>query len=461
MWYLDIAREIVEAGVSRGASYVDVRIERYESTSVRVSRGQVEEASHRSAAGSGVRVLYRGSWGFASTEELTRESLMEALEAALSMASASSGGRKTPSKAAEFGSVKDRVRAGVKVNPLNVPIEEKVELVLDADREIRSRREVRDDRVSYLDTVYEKYIVNSEGAEIAVEGARVRATAYVAAAGEGVVVPAYDAIARTGGFEVFKERDFVALAGKVAERAVRLLGARVPKGGLVTAVLDNDLLGLIVHEAFGHTAEADLVLSGTVLTGKVGEKVASELVTIIDSPGPSYAFGWTPYDDEGVRARDVVIVEKGVLKEYMQNRETAATMGVEPTGNGRAQGYSYAPLVRMRNTYMAAGNWDPEEIIQETREGLYLKKSMHGQADSNGEFMFAVQEAWEIKNGELVRPLRGVAVSGNAIKVLKSVDAVGKDLIIDSPGFCIKMQIVPVDGGGPHIRCKIIVGGRQ
>ena len=242
---------------------------------------------------------------------------------------------------------------------------------------------------------------------------------------------------------------------------MKLLDAEVPKGGLATAVLDNDLLGLIVHEAFGHTAEADLVLAGTVLTGKVGEKVASELVTIIDSPGPEYAYGWVPYDDEGVKGKDVVIVERGVLKGYMHTRETASVMRAEPTGNGRAESYNYAPIVRMRNTYMAAGDWSPEEIIEETKEGFYLRKGMHGQADSNGEFMFAVQEAWEIRNGELVKPYRGVAVSGNAIDVLKSVDAVGKDLVIASPGFCGKTQVVPVDGGGPHIRCKITIGGAR
>lgn len=460
MWQLDLARRIVEVGVQRGAEFVDVRIEVHRSTNVRLSRGQVEEAGFSSTAGAGVRVLYGGSWGFASTEELTEASLTSALEAALSMAKASASRRREKGAVTEFGAVKDSVKASVRINPLDVPVEEKVKLVLDADKRIRSREGVKDDRVAYMDTVFAKYYVNSEGAEIVIEGARVRATAYVAAARAGVVTPAYERVARTGGFEVFKEKDFLAVAEEAADRAVRLLEAPVPKGGLVTAVLDHDLLGLIVHEAFGHTAEADLVLSGTILTGKVGEKVASELVTIIDSPGPEHAFGWTPYDDEGVKARDVVIVEKGVLKEYMQSRETAARMGAKPTGNGRAQGYSYAPLVRMRNTYMAPGDWDPEEIIQETKEGLYLKKGLHGQADSNGEFMFAVQEAWEIRNGELVRPYRGVAVSGNAIDVLKSVDAVGKDLVIESPGFCGKMQIVPVDGGGPHIRCKIIVGGR-
>ncbi len=461
MWYLDLASKIVEVGVGKGADYVDVRIEVSKSTFVRISRGQVEEAGFRAAAGAGVRVLYGGSWGFASTEELSGASLTSALEAALSMARALADKRKEKIRIAEFGSIRDSVYATVKANPLDVPVEEKVKLMLDADERLRFDARIKDDRAAYLDSVFGKYYVNSEGAEISVEGARVRAAFYAAAASSGIVTPSFDVIAKTGGFEVFREKDPIALAGTVAERAVRLLDAPVPKGGLVTAVLDNDLLGLIVHEAFGHTAEADLVLSGTVLTRKLGEKVASELVTIVDSPGPEYAFGWTPYDDEGVKARDVVIVEKGVLKEYMQSRETAAAMGMEPTGNGRAQSYSYAPLVRMRNTYMAPGDWDPEEIISETREGLYLKKGLHGQADSNGEFMFAVQEAWEIKNGELVRPFRGVAVSGNAIEVLKSVDAVGKDLLIESPGFCGKMQSVPVDGGGPHVRCRIIVGGSR
>ncbi|RLE64338.1 MAG: TldD/PmbA family protein [Thermoprotei archaeon] len=460
MWHLDLANKVAESGIKKGAEYIDVRMESSKSTSIRISRCQVEEAGFRSIVGAGVRVLYKGSWGFASTEDLSLNSLSLALDAALSMAKASAERRKGKSEIRNFGCVKEKICACVEVNPLNVQVEEKIALMLDADERLRSDYRIKDDRVSYLDEVFKKYYVNSEGAEIVIEGARVRALMYATAASSGVITPALDVVAQTGGFEIFRKKDPVSLAESVAERAVKLLEASVPKGGLTTAVLDNDLLGLIVHEAFGHTAEADLVLSGTILTGKIGEKVASKLVTIIDSPGPEHAFGWTPYDDEGVKARDVVIVENGVLKEYMHTRETAAIMGTEPTGNGRAQNYSYAPLVRMRNTYMAPGSWNPEEIIAETREGWYLKKGLHGQADANGEFMFAVQEAWEIKNGELVKPYRGVAVSGNAIDVLKSIDAVGKDLIIESPGFCGKMQSVPVDGGGPHVRCKIIVGGR-
>ncbi|MEM2277161.1 MAG: TldD/PmbA family protein, partial [Thermoproteota archaeon] len=174
---------------------------------------------------------------------------------------------------------------------------------------------------------------------------------------------------------------------------------------------------------------------------------------------PAGANGWIRYDDEGVRAKPVKIIEKGVLKSFMHNRESAAIFGVEPTGNARAQGYSYTPLIRMRNTYMEAGDWDPEEIIRETKEGFYLKGGLGGQADSNGEFMFSVQEAWRIENGELVEPFRGVTISGNAIEVLKSIDAVGKDLKIESPGNCGKFQWVPVDGGGPHVRARMMIGG--
>ena len=135
-------------------------------------------------------------------------------------------------------------------------------------------------------------------------------------------------------------------------------------------------------------------------------------------------------------------------------------MKAKPTGNARAQDYSYPPIVRMRNTYILPGDWKPEEIIEDTKEGIYLKGGVCGQADSNGEFMFNVQEAWEIRNGDLIRPYRGVTISGNAIDVLKSIDAVGNDLKIQSPGICGKFQEVPVDGGGPHVRCRVMVGGR-
>ena len=460
--FIDILHRLVDRGLELGAEYVDVRYEDTVNNRIFMRKGVMEAVTHNRRRGLAIRCIVDGAWGLSSTEVFEWDSLLTALKSAIDMAKASAPARTRRVKLADTEVHRDNVSSSVKIKPTEIDPGEKIKLVLEANDRIKEYGGViKDSQITYGDVYYRKMFISSEGAEIGIEGFRTIFYVSITAGEAGVLSPAYEVIGGTMGFELFKGDRHLEVAKTASERAIRLLKASLPKGGLATVVLDNRLLGLIVHEAFGHTAEADLVISGDVLTGKIGKKIASDLVTIVDDPGPEYAYGWIPYDDEGVKARRVVIVENGVLKEYMQSRETASVLGMNVTGNARAQDYRYAPIVRMRNTYMMPGDWKPEEIIAETKEGYYLKGSMGGQADMNGEFMFVVQEAWRIENGELKEPYRGVTVSGNALDVLMSVDAVGNDLKIDSPGTCGKFQLAPVDGGGPHIRCKIIVGGRR
>ncbi len=457
---IDDVSKALEHCVKLGAEYADARLEIVKGTSISARMGSIEAATSSSTLGVGIRVLVNGSWGFSSADNPSGEDLLKAAETAVKLAKAAAPARSRRVVLAEAGACRAYVTPHIKTSPLNVSLEDKVRLVLEAEKAASGHSQrIRDDRINYTDSVFEKVFLSSEGAEIRIRGVRTYLAVYTAAAEAGVISPSFEAIGGVKGYEVFEETDPVDLAVKTAERAVNLLKASMPKGGLATVVLDNKLLALIVHEAFGHAAEADLVLTGDMLTGKIGEQVASHLVTIVDSPVPENANGWTPYDDEGVKARPVRIVEEGILKGFMHTRETAALLDTEPTGNARAQSYAYPPLVRMRNTYMEPRDWRPEEIIEETRDGYYLKGALGGQADTNGVFMFSVQEAWRIENGELKEPYRGVTVSGDALSVLKSVDAVGNDLMIGFPGTCGKMQSVPVDGGGPHIRCRIMIGG--
>jgi TldD protein len=247
---------------------------------------------------------------------------------------------------------------------------------------------------------------------------------------------------------------------KATSTARLLLKAPYPKGGKATVILDPGLVGLLCHEAVGHTVEADFVLSGAITKDKVGEYVASEYVSMVDG-GEELAGGWAPVDDEGVKSTKVILIEQGVLKGFLHNRETAHIMDTEPTGNARAWEYDLEPLIRMRNTYIEPGDWKKEEIIQETKNGFLLEGAGSGQADSNAEFMFEVKEAYRIENGEQGELLRSVTMTGNAFKVLKTVDAVGNDFNFDMGfGACGKNQLIKVDGGGPHLRCEVMVGGR-
>jgi TldD protein len=231
------------------------------------------------------------------------------------------------------------------------------------------------------------------------------------------------------------------------------------RGGFCDVVLEDRIVGILAHEAVGHTAEADLVHSGSYLTDKLGQKISTDKITLVDDGRFPSGFGTMKYDDEGTPTEKTIIIEKGVVKGFMHSRETALEFGVSPTGNARAWSFEYDPIIRMRNTYIEPRDETLEELLKDIKDGYFLRGAGDGQADSNGEFMFGTQEAVKIKNGELKESYRGATISGNAFDVLKNVNGVGKDLKINI-GMCGKEQTNYVGMGGPHLRTKVLVGGQ-
>ncbi len=235
------------------------------------------------------------------------------------------------------------------------------------------------------------------------------------------------------------------------------------KAGYKTVVLGAELAGMLAHEAVGHTVEADLVLGGSIASRTLNQRVASDLVTMVDfahtalggqAPLPVYM------DDEGTKAEDAVLIENGFLKGYMNNRETADHFGVIPQGNARAWAFSDEPLIRMRNTTVLPGKDKLEDIIASVDDGYYLISTGNGQADLTGEFMFGINMGYEIKNGKLGKAILDTTVTGIAFDMLKTVDMVSNNITWSSSGFCGKKQRMPVGMGGPELRCKIMIGGR-
>lgn len=234
--------------------------------------------------------------------------------------------------------------------------------------------------------------------------------------------------------------------------------------GYHDVVMGPDLAGILAHEAIGHTCEADLVLAGSVAGDHVGDLVASDKVTLVDfaGRGPDGGGGIAiSVDDEGTPCRDVTIIENGVLKGFLHNKETARIMDAEPTGNARAFAFHDEPLVRMRNTAIVPGNDKLEDMISSVERGYYLKRATNGQADLTSEFMFGVGCGYEIVNGKLGRGLRDTTVAGVAFDMLKTITMVSDDMTWSHGGMCGKKQMIPVGMGGPAVRCRISLGGRQ
>ena len=235
------------------------------------------------------------------------------------------------------------------------------------------------------------------------------------------------------------------------------------RGGPHTVVLAPELAGMLAHEAMGHPCEADLVLGGAVTRDLVGQRVASDLITMIDVAHtyrgeealvPVYA------DDEGTPARDAVLIREGILCDFMSSRETAARLGIAPTGSARAYGPQDEPLVRMRNTVILPGTQSLDEMIAGVEQGYLLMKTANGEADSTTEFMFGITLGYEIRNGRLGAAIRDTTLSGSAIKVLQSCDAVSDDMHWDCTGYCGKKQPMVVSTGGPALRVQAHLGGQ-
>jgi TldD protein len=351
-------------------------------------------------------------------------------------------------------------------NLLDINIEQKVQVAKEAEKEARSNKAVKTASCTYRDMLDHKVIINSDGADIEIHDSKPEFSVTAIARKASQSVTAHEGVGVTGGWDdLFKKNNHVEYARIASARAAKLLDARHVSGKKTTVILDPAMVGLLSHEAIGHTVEADFVLSGSVVKDKIGTKVASDLVTLVDSGRSEIttnAAGTIIVDDEGVVAGRTAIIEKGMLKSFLHNRESAMIFGAASTGNARAFQYSDEPLIRMRNTYIEPGVDKLNDMIRETKHGYIIKGARNGQADANGEFMFGAEEVHRIENGEVRELLRGASISGNAFEVLQSVDMVGNEFQYDiGTGYCGKYQPAKVDGGGPYIRCTAIIGGVQ
>jgi TldD protein len=345
------------------------------------------------------------------------------------------------------------------------PVAEKVALLKRADEAARAcDGRIRQVRVAYRDRVQEVLIADSEG--LLVEDDRVQLVFFVqvVAADGGRIETGYEAVGGFCGLDFFKTTPPEQVAETAARRAVQNLIARRAPGGTMPVVLSAAAGGTMVHEAVGHGLEADLAGEGlSVYTGRIGEKVASELVTVIDDATLPGRRGSFMVDDEGTPSEETVLIEAGVLKGYLYDRLARLKAGGEPhlTGNGRRESYRNRPIPRMTNTYIARGTSDPESILRATDRGLFVAKMGGGQVNTvNGDFVFEVSEGYLIEKGAVGEPVRGATLTGNGPKVLQMIDMVGSDMGWGI-GTCGKDgQGSPVSDAQPTLRIpEIIVGG--
>lgn len=460
----DDVKLVLEKAGSLGVQFAEVRFEESTREIISYVNGRIASMSNQRLRGVGVRVLYNGNFGFASTFDLSRDGLLSALEEAFKAARALGPGNK---RLAEVEASKKRYSIeGVKRHPARAELAEKLDLVKRAYETLKSGG--ASSAVVRYGAYYGRVeVYTSEGLEVSSERLVTGVSATAVLRENGRVGDGTETYGASKGLEAFTgDRAPEAIAEKALEVARAALNASRPPAGLQTVITRPELTGVFAHESFGHLTEGDGVFAGSSpLVGRLGEVLASEQVTIVDSGFDERGGYVLLADDEGVPTERTILVEKGVLKGYLHSRESAALTGMKPTGNGRAQSFAHDVIVRMRNTFFEAGDWTEEEIIRETRHGILLDKPAGGQVEEDGTFTFNARIGYVVENGELKQPVRDVVLAGNILEMLKYVDAAGKNVEISTSPFggCGKWgQMVHVGDGGPTLRVsRLLVGGER
>ncbi|HDI73869.1 MAG TPA: TldD/PmbA family protein, partial [Candidatus Korarchaeota archaeon] len=411
--------EAISLGLDLGADFIDIREQRILTTSIEIVDGVVRTLSTGKKEGYGIRSFCRGAWGFSVAHGRSRDALKKAIEDSVKLAKISASLKKEKFEL-QGRDYEGKASISRIEDPLDVPIDEKLGMALEFEKSARIDDRVKNVTVRYNDVVLYERVLNSFGTNVEQEISRVNSYVFVYASEAGITERAFEGIGGTTGFEILRSEKASLMGEKAARRAVELLSAKSAPSGPYKAILDQRLAGIFIHEAFGHATEADEVLAKmSVLEGKIGTTVGSELVNVIDDPTIPDLYGSYPFDDEGTPSKRKYLVKEGVLVGFMHSLETSSRMKQECTGNGRSMSYSTPPLVRMSNTFIDRGDWKFEELLEEIDEGIYAKGGLYGYTEpSKGQFMFKAEEGWLIRKGELVERLREVAIAGMTLEVL-------------------------------------------
>ncbi len=455
-----VISRVLGTALRTGGDFAEVFAEDKRSSSALLDDGKVEELTSGRDRGAGIRVVVGDTTGVAHTADLSEAGLRQAAEAAAAAARSGGGGVKTVDLTRQ-----DVARPYlIETYPEDVPKASKVALLNRADEVARSHGSaITQVSASYGDSRRRILVANSDGLLAGDDVVRTLFTVSCVATGDTGMQTGREAVGHTVGWELFDLYDVEDLARRAAERALTKLNARPAPSGEIPVVIASGGGGVLFHEACGHGLEADLVNKGaSVFKGRVGQRVAAPGVTIVDDGTMAKEWGNYAIDDEGNPAQRNVLIDDGVLTDYMWDLLRARKDGRASSGNGRRQSYQHLPMVRMTNTYLLPGNDDPDDIIASTDHGVYVKHLGGGQVNTaTGDFVFGMTEAYLIENGEITEPIREGNLIGNGPEVLTNIDALGNDFAMGPPGTCGKDgQGVPVGDGVPTLRVKkLTVGG--
>jgi TldD protein len=454
-----VLERVLGEALRHGGDFAEVFAEDRVTSSAMLDDGRVEELSSGRDRGAGIRVVVGETTGFAHTADLSEAGLIRAAEAASAVAQG--GGGSTSVAAGGLHEEGAARKPGSSSGPASKS--DSLALLRRADEAGRSAGgAISQVQAGYGGSKRQVLIANSEGLLARDEQVRTRFSVSCVAEGDTGLQTGFESAARTVGFELFDEVSVEELAELAARRAMSKLSARPAPSGEVPLVLAGGSGGILFHEACGHGLEADhIVKDASVYVGQVGQQVASPLVTLVDDGTVGSEWGTFGFDDEGRPAQRNVLIENGILTEYLWDYLRARKEGRRSSGNGRRQSYQHLPMVRMTNTFLLPGEEDPDEIVAQTPHGVYVAKLGGGQVNTTtGDFVFGTTEAYLIEDGRITEPLRDANLIGNGPEILRRIDAVGTDFGM-TPGTCGKDgQSVPVGCGQATLRITgVTIGG--
>ncbi len=461
----DILLTITEQAQKSGVQFADARALAGASSSIIVQDQKAEKMFYSEGNGIAVRVLIDGAWGFASCDGFDITTVANCLDEAITLAKSSASVVSDPATISPSEIITDHIELTGKYEIEQISLSDKQKKCLTLERSAlkAGNGKIVNSIVSYSDGYRQQWVVNTLGTRVYSKVIRARVSCQLTASDGDIRQRNYQVLGHQGGPEILTDIEPEELSVKSAKKVLAQLKAKKAPAGEYPVIFHPTISGLLAHEALGHNAEADAIWSGqSILQGRIGDKIASELVTIVDDATIPGKFGSEPFDSEGMRTRKRVIVKNGVFTEPLHCLETAGKFGTSSNGCGRAQDYHNIPLCRMSNTFFAPGSSNLEEMIKGIDKGIYLREGHEGYVyPERGQFLCHASEAQMIENGKLGEPLRDVSVSGLILETLMNIDKVGSDFEMIFPGTCGKGgQGVPTDCGGPHLRVsKMVVGG--
>ncbi|MCC6616329.1 MAG: TldD/PmbA family protein [Anaerolineae bacterium] len=455
-----LAQKVLAEALRTGADLAEIYVEDVESLRLGMDDSRVETAMRGEDRGAGIRVFFGNLVTYAFTDSLDEQSLIDSARAAAAAGTGSSS--------------QTRIDLTERKSPLEYPvlkpfdtlsIEDKVQLLSQMDEHARAYNpQIVQVSASYDQLRRHMWLFNSDGLQVEDERFYTEIRGGVVARRNGTLQQVRDGFGGRVGLELLDQNDAIAEIESMCETAVKMLDARPCPAGEMTVVMCNGWGGVLFHEACGHQMEADFITKGSsAYAGKIGERVANPIITAIDDGTIPGRRGSLKFDDDGTPAQRTVLIEKGILKEYMWDLVEARRVGRDgSTGNGRRESYRHMPMPRMTNTFIDQGEHDPQEIIESVKRGVYIANMAGGQADiAKGDFVFNATVAYLIEDGKLTAPVRGATIFGNGPQVLNEIDMVGNDLALDpGKGMCGKGQAARVSVGQPTVRIpRVTVGG--